>query len=270
MSTNEQELQNKVEKLVDNYLKKAKSFHRQRSSISMNEEQRDLTQEIAEKELQKATLLEELLKQIQLIVDNLIQRHMFDFQNQLLHIQNELYQLKNKQCTIGSQESAIKQTMVLSKNSSFTDFNEQFLYDEQIKNLKSKIKNLKEDVNKKTQYHDSLINMLLDQQKDLKENLRKNQFESDVKSIEKKMLDQIWLSVETQSRDFVETKFHQLKQLAEQNNQKQKEKDAVMWTIVNECKQEMDKMNLKLNGVNSILQEMKENNNWFPHIWKRK
>ncbi|CAK71878.1 unnamed protein product (macronuclear) [Paramecium tetraurelia] len=166
MSTNEQELQNKVEKFVDNtqYMKKAKSFHRQRSSISINEEQRDLTQEIAEKELQKSTLLEELLKQISQIVDNLIQRHMFDFQNQLLHIQNELYQLKNKQCTIGSQESAIKQTMVLSKNSSFTDFNEQFLYDEQIKNLKNKIKNLKEDVNKKTQYHDSLINMLLDQQ----------------------------------------------------------------------------------------------------------
>ena len=43
-----------------------------------------------------------------------------------------------------------------------------------------------------------------------------------------------------------------------------------MWTIVNECKCEIDKMNLKLNGVDSILHEMKESNNWFPHIWKRK
>ncbi|CAD8160665.1 unnamed protein product [Paramecium pentaurelia] len=270
MSINEQELQNKVEKVVDNYMKRAKSFHRQRSSISMNEEQRDLTQEIAEKEFQKNTLLEELLKQISLIIDNLIQRHLFDFQNQLLHLQNELYQLKTKQFHIGSQESTIKQTLVLSKNSSFTDFNEQFLSEDQIKNLKNKIKNLKEDVNKKTQYHDSLINMLLDQQKDLKENLRKNQYDLDVKSIEKRMLDQIWLSVETQSRDFVETKFHQLKQLVESNNQKQKEKDAVMWTIVNECKCEMDKMNLKLNSVNNILHEIKENNNWFPRIWKAK
>lgn len=43
-----------------------------------------------------------------------------------------------------------------------------------------------------------------------------------------------------------------------------------MWTIVNECKSEMDKINLRLNSVNSILNEIKENNNWFPHIWKRK
>ncbi|CAD8079011.1 unnamed protein product [Paramecium sonneborni] len=267
MSVNEQELQNNVEKLVDNYMKKSKSYHRQRSSISMNEEQRDFTQEILEKEFSKSALMEELSKQIQQIVDHLIQRHLFDFQNQLLHIQNELYQLKSKQFIIGSQESTIKQTLVLSKNSSFTDFNDQFLFEDQIKNLKNKIKNLKEEVNQKTQSHDSLIDMLLDQQKDLKENLRKNLFDIDVKSIEKRMHDQIRLSVETQSRDFVETKFHQFKQIVEQSNQKQKEKDAVMWTIVNECKSEMDKLNLKLNGVNSLLQE---NNNWFPQIWKRK
>ncbi|CAD8071296.1 unnamed protein product [Paramecium primaurelia] len=270
MSIYEQELQNNVEKLVDNYMKKSKSFHRQRSSFSMNEEQRDFTQEIIEKEFQKAALLDDLLKQIQLIVDNLIQRHLFDFQNQLLHIQNELLLLKSKQSTVGSQESTMKQTLVLSKNSSFTDFNDQFIFEDQMKNLKNKMKNLKEEVNKKTQHHDSLINMLLDQQKDFKENQRKNQFNVDVKLIEKRMHDQLWLSVETQSRDFVETKFYQLKQMVEQNNQKHKEKDAIIWTIINECKSEMDKMNQKLNGLNCLLQEMKENNHWYTHIWKRK
>ncbi|CAD8073978.1 unnamed protein product [Paramecium sonneborni] len=270
MSINEQDLQSNVEKLVDNYMKKSKSLHRQRSSISMNEEQRDFTQEIIEKEFQKSALMEELSKQIQLIVEHLIHKHLFDFQNQLHHLQNELQQMKQKQYTIGSQDSTIKQTLVLSKNSSFSDFNDQFLFEDQIKTLKNKIKNVKEEVNKKTQYHDSLINMLFDQQKDLKENQRKNQFDIDLKSIEKRMHDQIWLNVETQTRDLVETKFHQLKQMVEQQNQNQKDKGAVVWTIINECKSEVDKVKLKLNDVNSNLQEMKENSNWFPQIWKRK
>ncbi|CAD8168659.1 unnamed protein product [Paramecium octaurelia] len=276
MSINEQELQSNVEKIVENN----KTTSRQNQLFQKNEDYREITQEIAIKELQKSSLLDNLLKQIELIVDNLIQKYFFDFQNQLLHISNELYQLKSKQTLFGGQDSSMKYTPVLSKNSSFNDINDQFFFEDSIKSVKAKIKSVKEELNKKIQNHELLINLLSDQQqsifiiktrKEVKENFKKNQLDGNVKQVIIECMNNQY----QKCNEVFETKYNELKQFVDLNNQKFKTKEAVLWTIVNENKSEMDKINAQIDKINTqmtslnkFLQDVKENNNWFANIWK--
>ncbi|KAM3139599.1 hypothetical protein pb186bvf_008244 [Paramecium bursaria] len=232
------ELQNKVERIVDNYLRE-----RKRSSIFQSQVDTEL--ELQAKQIDRKKQMNAIIQTF----DELIQTKLEDIKDQLdnmsLHMDTEILNLKN--LVLGNMYDQRGPQLTSRTGNSFVDeLNDSFVMEAE---MSKKLKTIEDSFAKKLQHQENQINCLFENQQlqkkiKFRRNNRKHIEQNSKNQIQDQLnkMQQLKEEISEYLDSQVEDKHAQFKKILEEQKKTQSDKINLMWSMITILQKETEKL----------------------------
>ncbi|CAD8161662.1 unnamed protein product [Paramecium octaurelia] len=261
------DFQNKVEKIIENYLQKHKIFNMKNSINHVDASNSEF--DLLEKQMTRNNMIDELIRKIQVLIDAANDQNKIEIEQKFNRFEQEISNLRSI-IMMQSDCNPPQLTITRSENNSFIEMSDSFLNDENVSSFKKKLKEIQEQFSKKTQQIDNMLTLVIDQQLQLKQQMIQSpspsqsiESQMDLNQQADKILNIIQPKIQFLNKEHFDEKYQQFKKVMEEMKKGAKEKQSLLMTIVEECKRDCEKIEKKFNEHITQLNAEKKKS-WIP------